>query len=182
MTTEGGREFIVSLARRDIIEEYETVCASAGAEAGIVDLATFNVINAVLAGSGAPDGDWLLVHAANGYTTVTIMRAGDLVLFRNRPAEEEGGLADLVHQTAMYYEDRLGGVGFAKAFVAGLSTAGADGDVLSLRSGLEERLGCRVDTVDPRNVAALTDRISVDTGLLDTLTPLVGLLARDRVN
>ncbi len=180
-TAEGGREFVVSLARRDIVEEYESVCAAAGAEAGVVDLATFNVINAVLAGSGTPDGDWLLVHAATGYTTVTIMRGADLVLFRNRPAEEEGGLADLVHQTAMYYEDRLGGVGFAKALVAGLTSAGVEGDVSSLTSGLEERLGCRVETVDPRAVAALTDRISVDAGLLDTLTPLVGLLARDRV-
>ncbi len=179
-TPEGGREFIVSLARRDIIEEYEGACAAAGAHAGIVDLATFNVLNAVLAGMGAPDGDWLLVHAADGYTTVTIMRGHDLVLFRNRPAEEEGGLADLVHQTAMYYEDRLGGAGFARALVAGLANVGRDAEPRVLSRGLEERLSCRVDVVDPRPVASLTDRISADPEMLDILTPLVGLLARER--
>ena len=34
-------------------QEYEALCAAAGAHAGLVDLATFNVVNAVLAGSGA---------------------------------------------------------------------------------------------------------------------------------
>jgi hypothetical protein len=34
--------------------------------------------------------------------------------------------------------------------------------------------------VDPRTAATLTDRISVAPALLDTLTPLVGLLLRGR--
>ncbi len=58
-----GHEFVVSMARRDVIEEYEGLCREAGTHAGIVDLSTFNVINAVLAGSKAPGGDWLLVNA-----------------------------------------------------------------------------------------------------------------------
>jgi Tfp pilus assembly PilM family ATPase len=49
-----GQELIVSLARRSVIEEYEQLCAEAGAYAGLVDLATFNVINAVLVGRSAP--------------------------------------------------------------------------------------------------------------------------------
>jgi Tfp pilus assembly PilM family ATPase len=61
----GGQEFVVCLARRTTIEEYEAVCTDAGAQAGIVDLATFNVVNAVLAATdaagGAP-GDWLVVN------------------------------------------------------------------------------------------------------------------------
>ena len=48
-----GQEFIVTLARRATIEDYEAVCADAGAHAGLVDLATFNVVNAVLAGTPA---------------------------------------------------------------------------------------------------------------------------------
>src|SRR5207244_533843 len=34
-----GQEFVVSLARRDVVLEYEDLCADAGAQAGIVDLA-----------------------------------------------------------------------------------------------------------------------------------------------
>src|SRR5207244_10415552 len=54
--TPEGHEFVVSLARREVIVEYEQLAAAEGAHAGLVDLATFNVINAVLApgGGGAP--------------------------------------------------------------------------------------------------------------------------------
>ena len=107
-----GQEFIVSLARRDIVAEYEALCAEAGAHAGLIDLSTFNVINAVLGGSGAPSGDWLLVNVAPEWASMAILRGQDLVFFRSRGSESEGTLADLVHQTAMYYEDRLSGAGF----------------------------------------------------------------------
>jgi hypothetical protein len=45
---------------------------------------------------------------------------------------------------------------------------------------IEERLGIAVDAVDPRTAAPLTDRIAAAPELLDRLTPLVGLLLRER--
>src|SRR3989441_1400743 len=177
-----GQEFIVSLARRSVVEEYEQLCAEAGAHAGIVDLATFNVINAVLAGSPPDPVDWLLVNVAADYASIAIVRGEHLIFFRNRAAETEGTLADLVHQTAMYYEDRLEGAGFGRVFLAGAAGAGAHqaGDIEHLRRSLQERLATPVETVDPRAAAALTDRIVVAPTLLDTLAPLVGLLLRGR--
>ena len=85
----------------------------------MVDLATFNVINAVLAGAGAPTGDWLLVNITADYASIALLRGPHLIFFRNRAADTEGTLADLVHQTAMYYEDRLNGAGFARVLLAG---------------------------------------------------------------
>jgi len=179
---DGGTEFVVVMARHDIIREYEAVCEAAGAQAGIVDLATFNVINAVLAGPQAPDGDWLLVHVTQEDATMAILRRENLVFFRNHAADGEGSLADMVHQTAMYYEDRLSGAGFRRVLLAGSGAPAADGgqDADYLRRALEQRLDTRVDTIDPRGAATLTDRITADTELLDTLAPLVGLLARER--
>ena len=49
-----GQEFIVISARRDTIREYEEVCSELGSHPGIVDLATFNVVNAVLADRPRP--------------------------------------------------------------------------------------------------------------------------------
>jgi type IV pilus assembly protein PilM len=176
-----GQEFIVSLARRDVVEEYESLCAEAGAHAGIVDLATFNLVNVVLAGS-APSVDWLLVNVAPEYASIAILRGEHLIFFRNRSAETEGTLADLVHQTAMYYEDRLEGAGFGRVFLAGAAGAAAHqaGDIEHLRRSLQERLATPVETVDPRAAAGLTDRIVAAPALLDTLAPLVGLLLRGR--
>jgi hypothetical protein len=125
-----GQELIVSLARRSVIEEYEQLCAEAGAYAGLVDLATFNVINAVLAGrsapaggasTGAPEEDWLLVNVAADSASIALLRGSHLIFFRNRAADTDGTLADLVHQTAMYYQDRLQGAGFARVLLAGRS-------------------------------------------------------------
>jgi type IV pilus assembly protein PilM len=180
--SDGSTEFVVVMARRNIVAEYETACAEAGAQAGIVDLATFNVINAVLAGSQTPTDDWLLVHVTPEDATMAILRGKDLVFFRNRIADGEAGLADMVHQTAMYYEDRLSGAGFGRVLLAGGGSPGAHGgqDAEYLRRALEQRLATNVDAVDPRNAATLMDRITADTELLNTLAPLVGLLARER--
>jgi type IV pilus assembly protein PilM len=176
-----GQEFIVVMARRDIVAEYEALCADAGAHAGLIDLSTFNVINAVLGGSGAPSGDWLLVNVAPDWASMAILRGGELMFFRSRGAEGEGTLADLVHQTAMYYEDRLSGAGFARVMLCGASTVGeATGGNVELRKSLEERLGTVVNAVDPRSAASLTDRIDGSPALLDALAPLIGMLVRDR--
>ena len=96
-------------------------------------------------------------------------------------SETDGTLADLVHQTAMYYEDRLKGAGFARVILAGAATAGEHQaeNIEQIRRSLGERLAATVDTVDPRAAATLTDRITAAPTLLDTLAPLVGLLLRD---
>ncbi len=177
-----GQEFLVSLARRDVVEEYESLCADAGAHAGIVDLATFNVINAVLAGLTPPSTDWLLVNVAADSASIALLRGPHVLFFRNRATDTDGTLADLVHQTAMYYEDRLQGAGLSRVILAGAAgTAGRQADdVERVRRLLEERLVTTVDRVDPRAAAALTDRIAAAPVLLDVLSPLVGLLLRHR--
>jgi hypothetical protein len=182
-----GREFVVTLARRDIIAEYEAVCEGAGVHAGVVDLATFNLVNAVVAAGGSLQGDALLVNLAPDYLAVVILRAGQLMFYRHRGSESDGSLADVVHQTAMYYEDRLGGRGFARAILAGAGRGaaafGPDADwpdIEDARRRLEARLGTRVEMIDPRPAVALADRISVSPALLDTLAPVVGLLLRER--
>jgi hypothetical protein len=137
------------------------------------------VINAALA--GAPDiaDDWLLVNIASDSASLAILRGPHIIFFRNRTADTDGTLADLVHQTAMYYEDRLKGSGFARVILAGGAGAG-QGEASELRRSLEERLGASVQTIDPRSAAALTDRIVASPALLETLAPLVGLLLRQR--
>jgi Tfp pilus assembly PilM family ATPase len=183
-----GQEFIVTLARRSVVAEYESLCADAGAHAGVVDIATFNVINVVLAAAKSIEGDWLLVNVARDYASIAILRGAHLIFFRNRSADADGTLADLVHQTAMYYEDRLNGGGFRHVFLAGASEVdGAvaavdlqkdDLDAVDVRKGLEQRLAVPVESVDPRAAAAMTERSTATTAELEALTPLVGLLLR----
>jgi Tfp pilus assembly PilM family ATPase len=175
---DGGQEFVVTVARADVIAQYEEACAQAGIHVGLVDLATTSIINAVLAGSSTPSGDWLLVHATPLYTTLAVLRDGHVIFFRNREEETEGSLADVVHQTAMYYEDRLKGAGFSHVLLSG--SAAVPGGADAVQRNLEDRLDIHVETVDPRAGAALLDRISASPDVLDALAPLVGILLRER--
>ena len=176
----GGREYLVTLARRDIVESYMKACADAGADAGVVDLASLNLVNAAIAAGGDAAGDSLIVHVAADYATLAIVRSKELIFFRTRQLEREGDLADTVHQTAMYYEDRLGGGTFARVILSGGSSHGADAGE-RLRRGLEERMNVRDEPLDFRGTAAMRDRISAGTDLLDALAPALGVVLRERV-
>ncbi len=175
---DGGREFLVALARRDSVREYESVCEEAGLQAGIVDLSTFSVINGFLAGGRIPSGDWLLVHMKADYASIAIMRGGDVIFFRTRPEGEADAFADLVHQTTMYYQDRLSGQGFGRVLVGGTGRTGADVEVA--RRDLEERLGTAVEPIDPTRLALLPEGLGSSSDAAGRITPLVGMLLRTR--
>jgi type IV pilus assembly protein PilM len=174
---DGGGEFVVVMARRDIVREYEGVCDELGLHAGLIDLATLSVLNLFLASAApAPTDDWLLVHIRPEYVSVAIMRGHDMIFFRNRADADDEGLPDLVHQTSMYYQDRLSGRGFARVLVGGV---GHPGTIERAQRNVEERLGVRVEPIDATRVAGLADRI--DAGPLSAgLAPLVGILLRTR--
>ena len=178
LTADGASEFVVSVARTEVIHQYEQACVMAGLHPGLVDLSTFSVINSVLAGASAPSGDWLLVHVTDSYLTLAVIRNNGVLFFRNRSEEGEGTLADLIHQTAMYYEDRLNGAGFGRVLIAGAARLPSGAE--SVRRDLEQRLRIDVEAVDPRGAAALQDRIGASPELLDVLAPLVGMLLRER--
>jgi hypothetical protein len=112
--------------------------------------------------------------------SIALLRGPHLMSFRNRATDADGTLADLVHQTAMYYEDRLKGAGFSRVILAGAADTRHAGDIDQVRRSLEERLTTPVETIDPRTAVMLADRIDAPASLLGTLAPLVGLLLRDR--
>jgi len=173
-----GSEFVVVAARREVIREYEGVCEEAGIEAGLVDLATIGVVNLFLSSGPAANGDWLVVHMRPEYTSIVILRREDMIFFRNRAEGDEEELQDVVHQTAMYYQDRLGGKGFSRVLLGGLGKL--PGAVDMARRDLEEHMGTQVEPIDPTRGASLTDRIQATPELMATLSPLVGMLLRTR--
>ena len=173
---DGSGEFVVVVARRDVVQEYESVCADAGTYAGLVDLSTFSVVNLFLASGLAPAGDWLTVHMRPEYTSIAIMRGEHMIFFRNRPEGDEEPLAELVHQTTMYYQDRLAGQGFARVLLGG--SGRVPGAVDIARRSLEERIGAAVEPIDPTRAVSLSDRIGVTPDIMDVLAPLVGMLLR----
>ncbi|WP_396623396.1 type IV pilus biogenesis protein PilM [Luteitalea sp.] len=170
---------VVTAMRRDLVEEYEGACAAAGLHAGTVDLATFNVVNLALLG-GASDavgqGDVLLVHVTPGYASIAVLREGALIFFRTRPADAAEPVADVVHQTRMFYEDRLAGQGFARV----LLVAGQD---LDDRDALARNLGqlfeAAVTPLSLQGLATFGDRLSPSEGLVGQIAAPAGLVLRE---
>ena len=178
----GGTDFVVTVARQDIVQDYEQAVAAAGVQVGLVDLATFNLVNLLLAGAdgGAAAGDWLLVHVTPDASTMVIVRDGALLLFRHRPAEGEGSLSDLGHQTAMYYEDRLNGRGLSRAVLAARDVGpGVLGDLQALARAIEQRVGKAVVEIDPRALVRIAAEGS--GGERAAIAAGIGVLLRERV-
>jgi Tfp pilus assembly PilM family ATPase len=175
---DGASRFAVVLARRDVVREYEDVCDAVGAQAGLVDLASLSALNVVLGAARGVDGDWLLVHVRPEYTSLAVMRGASLLFFRTRPATGGESVGDLVHQTVMYFHDRLDGAEFAQVFLGG---RGADARALdAARQSLDERLGVVVETLDLATGAALPDAVAADAGLVAVAGPAAGMLLRAR--
>lgn len=175
-TRGAGATVVATAMRRAVVEEYEALCAAAGLHAGTVDLATFNVVNLALLTSGAAaPGDALLVHVTPGYASVAVVRDGELIFFRTRPADPGEPVPDVVHQTRMFYEDRLSGQGFARVLLA----AGPDvADREALAREIETRLDARVTPLALDGVAGFGDRISATDALIAQIAPPAGLVLR----
>jgi type IV pilus assembly protein PilM len=176
-TADGGAEFVVVMARRDRVREYESICEEVGMHAGLVEVATLSLLNLFL-GSVGPEGDWLVIHAQPSYTSVVILRGANVIFFRNSVEGDDEGIADAVHQTTMYYQDRLTGSGFRRVLLGGMGKSA--GALDQMRRTLVERLGTTVDMIDPTEAAALTDRISASPEVLSSLAPLIGVMVRSR--
>lgn len=165
-------------AQRGVIAQYEAAVTALGTHVGLVDLASLNVMNAILANGNAPAGDWLLVCLAKDATSLAIVRDGALMFYRHRLAVDDEPLGALVHQTSMYHEDRLGGSKFSRVWLCG--SAWAEGGGEAVRREISQRLGVQADAVDVRAAATLRDRITVGPDVMDALAAPLGVLVRER--
>jgi type IV pilus assembly protein PilM len=177
---EGSTILVVSAMRRDIVQEYEGICAAAGLHAGTVDLATFNVVNlALLGGASAPGlpGDSLVVHVTPSYASIALLRDGALIFFRTRHSDAAEPVADVVHQTRMFYEDRLNGQGFARVLlVAGPDVPDRD----ALSRGLSTLFEAPVTPLSLDGIATFGDRVSASEPLVGQIAASAGIVLRER--
>ena len=174
-TAAGEQEFVAVLAQRAVVEEYEHVCTAAGTHAGLVNLLSFSLLDAAVAyGEAASDGDWLLVHVGVGSTTLAVVRDRYPLLFRT--VADGQPLGDLVHQAAMYYEDKLAGDGLSHALVA--CNGGTPQGVEEVRRVVEDRLSIAVEPIAKRLTRLLPEENGLDVAALDGLAAPLGLLLR----
>ena len=146
---DGSTEFVVVMARKDIIREYEAVCEAAGAQAGVVDLTTFNVINAVLASAAAAGGRLAARarHPGRRHDGDSSRRVARVLPqpHRRRGSGPRGSWSTRRRCTTKIVSAASG---FSRVVLAGGGSPASQGaqDADYLRRALEQRLGTKVDS------------------------------------
>ncbi len=115
----------VTVMNRDVLAQYEQLIESSiNCECGLVDLVTLNFMNladAEIRANGWQGEDHLYINLNRNYISIAITQKDRLVFYRSREMEHQDGILDEamaeIHPTTMFYQDKLGGEGFKRAFV-----------------------------------------------------------------
>ena len=177
-------QLLTVVVHKSVLGEYEKICNDAGLQVGRIDLASFNLINTALFTSRKQQmGDWMLVHAARDYSTVTIVRENQLVFYRTLTAEPSHSLEDFIYQTTMYYEDRLAGNGIEQ-IVFMTSAIESDSELLEpmFERVFEGSANVIFEQLGKRISVSIDNADSVPIAMLDSLAAPIGILVRDRHN
>jgi type IV pilus assembly protein PilM len=115
-----GREPVVMMAAilGAVLDGYEAALREAGVEPGLVELSGLSLLRA--AGASADGADQLLLNWEEGYLSLLLTVGGQPALVRTLGPEAsrrpEEALRE-VASTILYYRDKLGGNGFARALL-----------------------------------------------------------------
>ncbi|HEU5182388.1 MAG TPA: hypothetical protein VFW45_16500 [Candidatus Polarisedimenticolia bacterium] len=176
----GEPDFLVTLAQRPVLFQYERLLTGLDRQAGLVDLESFNLVNLVARfpeKASLDQGDWAMVNAAPGYLTVLFFRQGALCFYRCKAMSDEERAADShgaavrreLASCAAYYREHLAGKALASAYV---KSSNGEGKILP---GLvREELGCEVRIVDPGKVVTLPAGSDPEDSRWQTLAAAIG--------
>jgi type IV pilus assembly protein PilM len=123
-----SRNLWVMVMNPQVLHQYEEMIqATIGAECGLVDLSTFNLMNlahAEILSSGWKADDHLYVNLNRNYISLAITQGDRLKFYRSRELERTNGSLEEamseIHPTMMFYQDKLGGEKLSRAFVYSL--------------------------------------------------------------
>ena len=104
----GGQErYIVTVARHQVLDEYEAALATVGWRVGLLLPRHLGEIQWLILDKSA--GDKMLVSGNRTGFTAAVVRNGEPVLVRNYVCDNDAKIDDL-HRFALYYRERLAGV------------------------------------------------------------------------
>ena len=142
----GGQDrYVVTVARSDVLAQFESVFAGMGWNAGLI-LPRHMGEAQWLMWDDSP-GDKMLVSANRSGFTSLIVRNGDPVLVRTSVCEADS-IADELHRFALYYRDRLvNGTEYANTLTRILVLGGID--LAEARSAVSDAIDSQPRALDP---------------------------------
>lgn len=178
----GGVNLLVALMRRNVIESFESLFESIGLRAGLIDLATPNLLNLCRERIDAvTDGDVGLLNCTDNYFSLAIVRGGKLIFLRcksygQREAgrESAGLLSREIANSFSYYVEKLGGEGIGTILVRSVSRPFPEIAESLTQLGVDV-----VEPIDPRDLLDVEGpELDFETG--QRIAPALGAAAGRR--
>jgi hypothetical protein len=175
-----GITLLVVAVRRTIVEQFEEALSAVGAQLGLVDICTTNLINLTresMAAAMTAERDVALLNCASNYFSLAIVRGRCLIFFRCKTyAAGERGIGSMedalgreVANSFAYYRDRLAGKGVGTVF---LRSPAAPIDEMTERL-LASGVG-NVHVIDPTEQLQFSDGATLDVPAAQQLAPAIG--------
>lgn len=147
LSADGGQErYLVTVAREDVITEYESVFEALGWQVGLFLPRHMGEAQWLL--WDQTPGDKMLVSSNRSGFTAVVMRNREPVMIRSYSCEAEV-IMDELHRSAVYYRDKLENVAGMHSELTGLMVIG-DVDQLQARQALADALERQPKVIDPR--------------------------------
>ena len=134
-----GVDFLVALAPRSVVQEYETLFETLDIHAGIVLPSTLAALNLFQ----PPAGDTLFVKVAPDCIATVVFQNRRVQFYRR---VTDVSLYDAVYPTVLYYQDKLGGTTLDRIYVCGHH------DLRPALSEVQEKLGLTPQRIEPQRV------------------------------
>ena len=171
---------LVVLVPRALVERLESAFEAIGARAGLIDLATPNLLNLVrtqIERFGAEGGDVALLNCAERYFSLVITRDEQVIFYRCKTFAmtadgspgPNGSLSREVAHSFAYYREKLGGEGIGSVLLR--STSVPEDVVAEQLAGLE----CdRIFPIRPGDTVELAEGVQLDDAAAQRLAPAIG--------
>ena len=173
-------DFLVTLAQRTVLFQYERLLTRMNRLPGLVDLESFSLVNLLVRDpeiAAMDKGDWALVNAGPGYLTVLFFRDGALRFYRSKAVADEERSPDRLHAAlrrelascASFYREHLSGSALARAVLRV-----SNGESRFLPGMVQEELACPVAMLDPGKVVTLPAGSNPTDPKWQALAPAIG--------
>ena len=173
-------DFLVTLAQRTVLFQYERLLTGMGRLPGLVDLETFSLVNLLARtpeSAQLDKGDWALVNSAPGYLTVLFFRSGSLRFYRSKAVADEEraperflpALRRELASCAAFYREHLAGSSLERAVLRSVN-----GESAFLPGMVQEELACPVTQLDPGKAVTLPPGSNASDQKWQALAPALG--------
>ncbi len=171
---------LVVLVHRALVERLESAFEAIGARAGLIDLATPNLLNLArhqIDQLGTEGGDVVLLNCAARYHSLVIVRDGQVIFYRCKTFATtadgapgpNGSLGREVAHSFAYYREKLDGKGIGSILLR--STSVPSDEVAEQLAGLE----CdRILPIQIGDTVELAEGVRLDEGAAQRLAPAIG--------